>query len=105
VGIVISPNSSSRVVLCYPTSMPDYDHSYKLLFSHPEMVSDLLRGFVHEDWVAQVDFATLERFKCNHEALRVLQSLRGVLPRFIPSACRRRTSCEPGRSVGLKRSL
>jgi hypothetical protein len=42
--------------------MPDYDHSYKLLFSHPEMVSDLLRGFVHEDWVAQVDFATLERF-------------------------------------------
>jgi hypothetical protein len=25
----------------------DHDHPYKLLFSHPEMVEDLLRGFVH----------------------------------------------------------
>ena len=39
----------------------DHDHSYKLLFSHPEMVADLLRGFVHEDWVKDLDFATLER--------------------------------------------
>ena len=39
----------------------DHDHSYKLLFSHPEMVADLLRGFVHEDWVNDLDFATLER--------------------------------------------
>ncbi len=29
----------------------DHDQSYKLLFSHPEMVADLLRGFVREDWV------------------------------------------------------
>lgn len=28
-----------------------HDHSYKLLFSHPEMVRDLLTGFVKEDWV------------------------------------------------------
>lgn len=41
----------------------DHDHPYKLLFSHREMVEDLLRGFVHEDWVAQLDFSTLE--KCN----------------------------------------
>ncbi len=27
----------------------DHDQSYKLLFSHPEMVADLLRGFVRED--------------------------------------------------------
>ncbi len=39
----------------------DHDHSYKNLFSHPEMVADLLRGFVHEEWVAAVVFATLER--------------------------------------------
>jgi hypothetical protein len=39
----------------------DHDHSYKLLFSNPEMVEDLLRGFVHEDWVEEVDFASLER--------------------------------------------
>ena len=39
----------------------DHDHSYKLLFSHPGMVADLLRGFVLEDWVKDLDFATLER--------------------------------------------
>lgn len=39
----------------------DHDHSYKLLFSHPEMVADLLRGFVLEDWVAQLDFSKLEK--------------------------------------------
>ncbi|MFM8331269.1 MAG: Rpn family recombination-promoting nuclease/putative transposase [Candidatus Methylumidiphilus sp.] len=38
-----------------------HDHSYKLLFSHAEMVADLLRGFVREDWVAELDFATLEK--------------------------------------------
>jgi hypothetical protein len=39
----------------------DHDHSYKELFSHPEMVADLIRGFVHEDWVEELDFSTLER--------------------------------------------
>jgi hypothetical protein len=38
----------------------DYDHAYKLLFSHPQMVADLLRGFVQEAWVQQLDFTTLE---------------------------------------------
>ncbi len=37
-----------------------HDHAYKLLFSHPQMVADLLRGFVREAWVQQLDFATLE---------------------------------------------
>jgi len=41
--------------------MADYDNSYKLLFSHREMVEDLLRGFVRESWVDQLDFATLEK--------------------------------------------
>jgi predicted transposase/invertase (TIGR01784 family) len=40
--------------------MADHDHGYKLLFSHPEMVRDLLLGFVREDWVAHLDFDTLE---------------------------------------------
>ncbi len=39
----------------------DHDHSYKLLFSHPEMVADLLRGFVREPWVREVNFSSLER--------------------------------------------
>ena len=41
--------------------MHDHDHSYKRLFSHPRMVEDLLRGFVKEDWVRQLDFSTLEK--------------------------------------------
>ena len=38
-----------------------HDHSYKLLFSEPEVVIDLLQGFVHEDWVDKLDFNTLEK--------------------------------------------
>ena len=41
--------------------MPDHDHSYKLLFSHAEMVRDLIQGFIHEEWVDQLDFSTLEK--------------------------------------------
>ncbi len=41
--------------------MPEYDNAYKLLFSFPEMVADLLRGFVREEWVQEVDFSTLEQ--------------------------------------------
>jgi len=33
----------------------DHDHSYKLLFSHREMMADLLRGFVAAEWVRTVD--------------------------------------------------
>ncbi len=39
----------------------DHDNGYKALFSHSEMVADLIRGFVHEDWVRDLDFTTLER--------------------------------------------
>jgi len=46
--------------------MADHDHSYKLLFSHPEMVQDLLQGFVHEAWVKELDFSTLERINTSY---------------------------------------
>jgi hypothetical protein len=42
--------------------MATHDPSYKLLFSHRDLVADLIRGFVHEDWVADLDFCTLQRF-------------------------------------------
>jgi predicted transposase YdaD len=38
----------------------EHDTGYKRLFSHPEMVADLLRGFVHEPWVERLDLSTLE---------------------------------------------
>ena len=43
--------------------MAAHDPSYKFLFSHREMVADLVRGFVREDWVAALDFDTLERVR------------------------------------------
>jgi predicted transposase YdaD len=42
---------------------PHHDHSYKDLFSHSEMIRDLLLGFVHEDWLAQADLDSLETVK------------------------------------------
>ena len=41
--------------------MSTHDNAYKHLFSHPDAVRDLLRGFVVEDWVALLDFDTLEK--------------------------------------------
>ena len=41
--------------------MAEHDNGYKRLFSYPEMVADLLRGFIREDWVRRLDFSTLER--------------------------------------------
>jgi hypothetical protein len=38
--------------------MTEYDGSYKHIFSPPEVVADLLRGFVHEDWVEQIAAST-----------------------------------------------
>lgn len=38
-----------------------HDNAYKHLFSHPQAVRDLLRGFVHEDWVAMLDYDSLEK--------------------------------------------
>ncbi|HHL19297.1 MAG TPA: transposase [Thiothrix sp.] len=41
--------------------MASHDESYKNFFKHPEMVADLLRGFVDAPWVNDVDFSTLEK--------------------------------------------
>ena len=43
------------------TVRPMHDEHYKRLFAFPRMVEDLLRGFVREDWLDAVDFATLAK--------------------------------------------
>ena len=48
--------------------MKTHDPSYKLLFSHPQMVRDLLVGFVAEPWVAELDFTTLEQVSGSYVA-------------------------------------
>jgi hypothetical protein len=59
--VMLLPASGSRMSL-YAIVVPmEHDASYKLLFSHARMVEDLLRGFVHEAWVREVDFTSLER--------------------------------------------
>jgi predicted transposase YdaD len=56
--------------------MASHDDGYKLLFSHASLVADVLRGFVREDWVKEVDFETLERVEGSYvsEKLRRRES-------------------------------
>lgn len=44
-----------------PHGYAPHDAAYKSLFSDPEMVASLLRDFVPESFVAELDFSTLER--------------------------------------------
>ena len=37
------------------------DSSYKLLFSSPEVVRDLIMGFIPDDWLHSLDYSTLEK--------------------------------------------
>ena len=39
----------------------DHDSSYKFLFSAPELVRDLILGFVPDDWLHSLDYTTLEK--------------------------------------------
>lgn len=41
--------------------MDTYDSAYRQLFSHQEIVRDLLSGFVPFDWVQELDLASLEK--------------------------------------------
>lgn len=41
--------------------MDDHDSQYKSLFSHKEMVRDLLLGFVEGEWIKGADFNSLEQ--------------------------------------------
>src|ERR1044071_5300976 len=83
-----SPSSDGTSFLCENTddaggpraapslrcaAMARHDPTYKLLFSHPEMVRDLLVGFVREDWVKELDFDSLEKVNSSY----VSDNLRG----------------------------
>ncbi len=39
----------------------EHDRGYKRLFSHPTAVEELLKGFLGEEWVEEMDFTSLER--------------------------------------------
>ncbi|MEM7588125.1 MAG: Rpn family recombination-promoting nuclease/putative transposase [Acidobacteriota bacterium] len=42
------------------------DRSHRLLFSHPRTIQDLLRGFIDEPWVEDLDFETLEKLPSDY---------------------------------------
>lgn len=44
----------------------DYDHSLKLIFSHPIMMESLIKGFVPEGWTKDLDFLTLKNLNDKH---------------------------------------
>ena len=46
--------------------MLPHDAAWKLLFSFPEMVRDLLGAFVPHEWVEELDLSTLERWPGSH---------------------------------------
>jgi predicted transposase YdaD len=39
----------------------EFDASYKLLFSAPELVRDLVMGFIPDEWLQGLDYRTLEK--------------------------------------------
>jgi len=48
-------------VLCYHLRMTRvHDTGYRLLFSAPELVRDLILGFVPDEWLQSLDYSTLE---------------------------------------------
>ena len=55
------PRLRPRARLSARRARAPQDGSYKHVFSHPEMVEGLLRDFVQEDWLALIDFSTLEK--------------------------------------------
>ena len=65
-----------------------HDHAYKLLCSHADMVADLLRGFVHGEWVAQMDFSTLERHNSSYVSDRLRRREDDVVWRLRCRGCR-----------------
>jgi hypothetical protein len=55
---IITQNNKHQL---HSFSMSKHDESYKQFFSHPQMVEDLLRGFINAPWVKQLNFSTLEK--------------------------------------------
>lgn len=43
-----------------------HDSSYKFLFSNPELVRDLIMGFIPDEWLQSLDYSTLEKMPCSY---------------------------------------
>lgn len=54
VGVTVSGNSCKWFLMAH-----ENDASYKLLFSVPELVRDLVMGFIPDAWLHSLDYSTL----------------------------------------------
>jgi hypothetical protein len=70
--------------------MTAHDYGYQRPFSRPEMIRDLLIGFVREPWIADLDFATLERYPGEFIDDRLRQRRNDVIWRLRRGPTRRR---------------
>ncbi len=52
---------------------PMQDPNYKRLFSFPRMVEDLLRGFLPGQWLAELDFSTLDKLPTEYVSDELLR--------------------------------
>ena len=41
--------------------MKKHANAYKNMFSYKEVIRDIIRGFVKQDWIKELDFDSLER--------------------------------------------
>jgi predicted transposase YdaD len=51
-----------------------HDHSYRHLFARPQLIESLVREFVPEPWVDDLDFSTLERVNASYVSHRLKRS-------------------------------
>ena len=58
---------------------PSHDTGYKLLFSNPLIVRDLVQGFVDDPWLQELDFSTLEPFKDHYVSEDMRERADGVV--------------------------
>lgn len=49
-------------------SPPDPDADYRAVFSHRELVADLLSGFAAREWIDERELTTLELKNCANDA-------------------------------------
>ena len=56
--------------------MAEHDNSYRKFFSSPQMVKDLLTGYIPQPWVAELDFDTMEAIQTSFvtDALRAREA-------------------------------
>ena len=60
----------------------DADASYKTLFATPKAVRELILGFIPDEWLHDLDYATLERVSGSYDTDELCDRADDILWRF-----------------------